>query len=100
MYVKARVQVEQAAYLFFARPFLVEFRCDFFPHAALKLMRIRMQLVSQLFRNRNGNFHDGSSIASLYYSYSALQAPCSRARGWGYGLLVKPFKGLSTFSSV
>src|SRR5215831_17444188 len=86
MHLKARVQIEQAAYLFFARPFLVELHCDFFPHAALKLMRIRMQLVCQLFRNRDGNFHDKGSIASLYYSYSALRAPCSRAWGWGYGL--------------
>ena len=45
MHLKTRVQIEQAAYLFFARPFLVEFRCDFFPHAALKRLRIRMQLV-------------------------------------------------------
>jgi hypothetical protein len=65
MPLKARVQIEQAAYVFFARPFLLKCRYNFLPHAALKLLRIRLQFVGQLFRNRHGNFHDDGSIASL-----------------------------------
>src|SRR5262252_3510306 len=101
MYLKARVQIEQAAYLFFACPFLVEFRCDFFPHAALKLLRIRMQLIGQLFRNRNGNFHDEGSIASLLFR--AITRCKRRAHMRGVGDMdsrLKTLTGLSTFIPV
>ena len=96
MHLKARVQIEQAAYLFFARPFLVEFRCDFFPHAALKLMRIRMQLVG----NSSGIVMVISMMAALSLLSITAIARCKRrahVRGvGGVDSRVKTLKGLST----